>query len=96
MMADADVQIQALTFRKYADGETHTYDDLKKKIFTADHSHKCPPDVNRPPRAKVVVRREKMFVAGCRSSAAWNSRPKVVNGRNMLFVAQPKQTPFRP
>jgi hypothetical protein len=49
MMADADVQIQALTFRKYADGETHTYDDLKKKIFTADHSHKCPTYVHRPP-----------------------------------------------
>jgi len=48
-MADVEVQVQALTFRKYADGQTHAYDDLKEKIFTADHSHKCPTYVHRTP-----------------------------------------------
>jgi len=48
-MADVEVQAQALTFRKYADGETHAYDDLKEKIFTADHSDKCPTYVHRTP-----------------------------------------------
>ena len=48
-MADVEGQVQALTFRKYADGETHAYDDLKEKIFTADHSHKCPTYVHRTP-----------------------------------------------
>ncbi|MCH2485567.1 MAG: FAD-dependent oxidoreductase, partial [Gammaproteobacteria bacterium] len=48
-MADVEAQVQALTFRKYADGETHAYDDLKEKIFTADHSDKCPTYVHRTP-----------------------------------------------
>ena len=45
----AEVEVQALTFRKYVDGEVHAYDDLKEKIFAADHSHKCPTYVHRTP-----------------------------------------------
>ena len=37
-----------LTLRKFTDGE-HQWGSLKKQIFKADHSHKCPTYVHRTP-----------------------------------------------
>lgn len=47
-MTTKDNTAQALTFRRYADGD-HAWDSLSEQIFKADHSHKCPTYVHRTP-----------------------------------------------
>ena len=41
MSSPAHTASQPLTFRRYKDGD-HEWKDLHAKIFSADHSHKCP------------------------------------------------------
>lgn len=40
---------QALTFRRFREGETAEDWDLEEKIFVADHSYKCPTYVHKTP-----------------------------------------------
>ena len=42
------VKTQALTFRRYEDGDYKTI-DWQAKIFDADHSHKCPTYIQSTP-----------------------------------------------
>ena len=44
----APVKTQALTFRRYEDGD-HITTDWQNKIFDADHSHKCPTYIQSTP-----------------------------------------------
>lgn len=44
-----DHEEQALTFRRFEEGETAADWDLEEKIFNADHSHKCPTYVHKTP-----------------------------------------------
>jgi NADPH-dependent glutamate synthase beta subunit-like oxidoreductase len=41
-------ETQPLTFRKFKDGD-HQWKDLHQKIFSADHSHKCPTYIQSTP-----------------------------------------------
>jgi NADPH-dependent glutamate synthase beta subunit-like oxidoreductase/Pyruvate/2-oxoacid:ferredoxin oxidoreductase delta subunit len=43
-----NTEAKPLTFRRYKDGE-HTWKDLHQKIFSADHSHKCPTYIQSTP-----------------------------------------------
>ena len=92
----AEVEAQALTFRKYADGQTHAYDDLKEKIFTADHSHKCPTYVHRTPPCQGSCPSGEDVRGWLQIVRGMEPRPKVLSGRNMRFAVQQRQTPFRP
>ena len=40
---------EALTFRRYEEGETEADIDLEEKIFQADYSYKCPTYINETP-----------------------------------------------
>ena len=48
MATSSDDMNNKLTFRYYNDGD-HAWDDMQSKIFSADHSHKCPVYVHRTP-----------------------------------------------
>jgi NADPH-dependent glutamate synthase beta subunit-like oxidoreductase/Pyruvate/2-oxoacid:ferredoxin oxidoreductase delta subunit len=48
MSSPAETEVRALTFRKFRDGE-HKWKDLHQKIFSADHSHKCPTYIQSTP-----------------------------------------------
>ena len=48
MSIPAQTDAQPLTFRRYKDGE-YEWKDLHQKIFSADHSHKCPTYIQSTP-----------------------------------------------
>jgi NADPH-dependent glutamate synthase beta subunit-like oxidoreductase/Pyruvate/2-oxoacid:ferredoxin oxidoreductase delta subunit len=43
-----EAEARPLTFRRFKDGE-HAWNDLHQKIFSADHSHKCPTYIQSTP-----------------------------------------------
>jgi len=48
MSTTAETATRPLTFRKFKDGD-HEWTDLHQKIFSADHSHKCPTYIQSTP-----------------------------------------------
>jgi len=48
MSTNADRTAGETTFRRFKDGE-HTWQDMREKVFEADHSHKCPVYVQATP-----------------------------------------------
>ena len=48
MTTATDTEAKPLTFRRYNDGD-YTWKDLHQKIFSADHSHKCPTYIQSTP-----------------------------------------------
>ena len=48
MSTSTETKTETLTFRRYKDGD-HTWGDLHQKIFSADHSHKCPTYIQSTP-----------------------------------------------
>jgi len=48
MSTTTESETQPLTFRKYKDGD-YQWKDLHQKIFSADHSHKCPTYIQSTP-----------------------------------------------
>jgi len=48
MSTPADLAVRPLTLRRFKDGE-HEWKDLRAKIFSADHSHKCPTYIQSTP-----------------------------------------------
>ena len=48
MSTPADIAVRPLTLRRFKDGE-HEWKDLRAKIFSADHSHKCPTYIQSTP-----------------------------------------------
>lgn len=53
-------EARPLTFRRYQDGD-HTWKDLHHKIFSADHSHKCPTYIQSTPPCQGSCRRARTF-----------------------------------
>jgi len=48
MSTSAETEARPLTFRRFKDGE-YRWNDLHQKIFSADHSHKCPTYIQSTP-----------------------------------------------
>jgi NADPH-dependent glutamate synthase beta subunit-like oxidoreductase len=48
MSTSAGTEARPLTFRRFRDGD-HQWKDLHQKIFSADHSHKCPTYIQSTP-----------------------------------------------
>ncbi|MCZ2413873.1 MAG: FAD-dependent oxidoreductase, partial [Burkholderiales bacterium] len=48
MSTNADQPVEQLSYRRFKDGD-HTWKDFRKKIFDADHSHKCPTYIQSAP-----------------------------------------------
>ncbi|MCZ7559360.1 MAG: NAD(P)-binding protein [Burkholderiaceae bacterium] len=48
MSTNADQPVEKVNYRRFEDGD-HTWKDFRKKIFDADHSHKCPTYIQSAP-----------------------------------------------
>ncbi len=48
MSTNAEQPVEKRSFRRFKDGE-HAWKDLRQKIFSADHSHKCPTYIQSSP-----------------------------------------------